>query len=314
MGDAALWASMALVAAVAAAGGFALGRVRWRSIAPAADAPRAVAPVLRALVADDVLLDLLPGGASAAAGAADESLAGEPLARCIPKSLGPDGLVCELVDCAAAHEVGPGVRVTCFFAPQRLDGRKINAFVSVIVSVDAVAEPPRVLLRLPAELAAIPRRRHARKRVSDQRFVRVRLWLAEAEKSPLHFPDAAPDIWVNAYDGRHGEENAVTDISAGGLALEVRAGLVPKGLEPGSAVVLKCSLFQFREKQFKPYWYAGLVRGLGAPNGQNGSNGSDGKLRRIAIGFTHVGAPDARSAQGIAWTERMLQETQGERR
>jgi hypothetical protein len=92
------------------------------------------------------------------------------------------------------------------------------------------------------------------------------------------------------------------------LALEVRASLVPQALTPGSPVVLKCSLFQFREKQFKPYWYAGLVRGLSAPGGP------EGKLKRIAVGFTHVGAPDDKAPQGVAWEARMTTEIQGDRR
>lgn len=307
MDGAALWTSLALTAAVSAACGFALGRSRRRGVAPASGLPQAVGSVLKELVAGAVTLDLLP----AAQEDSSATAVGEPLARCIPRSLGPEGLVCELLDSASPDEVRPGRAVTCVFAPQALSGRKINAFESVIAAMDPALEPPRLILAPPVELLAVPRRRHARKRVNDQRFVRVRLWLAEAEASPVHFPDAAPDIWINAYDDHHGEENAVTNISAGGLALEVRAGLVPRGLAPGSAVVLKCSLFQFKEKQFRPYWYAGVVRGLDAADGPQGA---DGKLRRIAVGFTHVGAPDQGRAQGIAWTARSLNETQGERR
>ncbi|MDR3640295.1 MAG: hypothetical protein P4L39_03135 [Humidesulfovibrio sp.] len=300
MVDAGWWTGMALVAVVSAAIGFVLGRAGRLRVLPALDAPLAVpAPFLKELVARALPLDLLPDGTE---------ISGESLGRCVPRSLGPDGLDCELLDAATPGLAAPGARVTCFFAPQRVDGRKVNAFNTVIAAVDAVAEPPRVLLAAPSEVLAIPRRRHARKRVNDQRFVRVRLWLAEAGTSPIHFADTAPDVWVNAYDGHHGEENAVTDISAGGLALEVRASLVPPGLALGSPVVLKCSLFQFREKQFKPYWYAGLVRGLSAPGGPGG------RLRRIAVGFTHVGAPDDGAPQGVSWEERPVNEPQGDRK
>jgi hypothetical protein len=86
------------------------------------------------------------------------------------------------------------------------------------------------------------------------------------------------------------------------MAMELRAALVPPGLVPGSPVVLKCSLFQFKEKQFKPYWYAGLVRGMNAP---------DEKTRRISVGFTAVGTLDGSAPQGVRWTERIVHETQG---
>lgn len=291
MFDAAWWGQMALVAAVSAACGYVFGRT-GRRVSPALDAPLTVpAPFLKDLAARALALDLVAGEPEGAAGA-------ETLGRCSLRAFGQDGLSCELMDVAGQELPAPGARVTCFFAPQRLEGRKVNAFASVVAAVDAAAEPPRLLLAAPAEVLAVPRRRHARKRVNDQRFVRVRLWLAEAGVTPAYFPDAAPDVWVNAYDGRHGEENAVTDISAGGLALEVRAGLVPAGLVSGSPVVLKCSLFQFREKQFKPYWYAGLVRGVSRHEGAGGG------LLRIAVGFTHVGAADESALQGVAWTPR----------
>jgi hypothetical protein len=245
---------------------------------------------MAALIKRAAPLDLLPGGT------------GEPLARCLPVSAGPEGLVCELLDSAASLELRPGRAVTAIFAPLRQGGRKVNSFATEITAQHSALEPPQVVLNPPLEFTAVPRRRHARKRVSDPRFVHVRLWAADAEASRLFFPEATPDIWINAYDGQNGGENAVTDISPGGLAMEVRAALVPQGLEPGSPVVLKCSLFQFKEKQFKPYWYAGLVRGVSAP---------DDKVRRIAIGFTAVGVLDAGAPQGVRWTERIIHENQG---
>ncbi len=300
MMDAALWAEFTLVVAVAGAGGFLLGRAARRRVLPADGLARvvpsaAMAGFLRDLAAAG--LDITPagGGDPEAEGAGHESLA-----RCTVLSLGPDGLLCELSANAAPDDIRPGARVLCFFPPRRLDGRRVNAFSSVIAAVDAVAEPPRVLFATPTRVLAVARRRHKRKRVSDQRFVRVRLWLAAPGCARPYFPTASPDVWVNAYDGRHGEDNAVTDISAGGLALEVRAGLLPASLIEGSPVVIKCSLFQFREKRFRPYWYAGVVRGLSAGPG-------DG-LRRVAVGFTHVGAPDDAAPQGVAWTAREQQQ------
>jgi len=277
---------LALTAAVCGALGFALGRVRWRRVAPLTESPDAIRKVLAALAAESAQLDLLPAGAAGGSG--------EPLARCLLKSAGPDGLACELLD-SAAEALPPGRELQCFFAPLRLDGRRVSAFAARVSGLDALAEPPRLTLTRPESLLDLPRRRHARKRVSDQRFVRVRLWLADWATSRSHFPEAAPDIWVNAYDGRRGDDNTVTDISAGGLALTVRAALAPPGLAPGSPVVLKCSLFQFREKQFRPYWYAGLVRAVDAQ--------ARGMLR-IAVAFTAVGRPAPEAPQGVLWEAR----------
>jgi hypothetical protein len=316
MGDMAWWASLGLVAAASALGGFALGRLGRLRLAPAKDAsanvaPVDVAPALAALATGGVELDVMPRAWLDASGASalGQDAPYKPLARCIARASGPDGLICEVFASSPELETAVGAPVTCFFTPQRSGGGKINAFETVIASVDTSLEPPRLTLGPPTELLSIPRRRHPRKRVSDQRFVRVRLWLAEPDVSPLHFPDTAPDIRVNAYEGAHSEESAVTDISAGGLALEVPAAQAPSGLARGMAVVLKCSLFMFREKQFKPYWYAGVVRGFGEAQGPGGA-----AMRRIAIGFTHVGAADDKSPQGVSWARRTIDESKGERR
>jgi hypothetical protein len=290
VGDVVLWSGVLLLAALAATGGFVLGRSGWPSRRVAVAQAASPEALTTGLISRAAPLDLLPDNSS------------EPLARCLPRSVGPEGLVCELLESAASLELRPGRAVTCLFAPVRQAAHKVNAFETEIVALHSAFEPPQIVLRPPQEFKAVPRRRHARKRVSDPGFVHVRLWAADAETSRLFFPEATPDLWVNAYDGQNGGENAVTDISPGGLAMEVRAALTPPGLAPGSPVVLKCSLFQFKEKQFKPYWYAGLVRGVSAPGA---------KTRRIAIGFTAVGVLDGTSPQGVRWTERITSETRG---
>ena len=168
MGESAWWASMALVAAVFALGGYVLGRTRRRCVSPALDLPLVVpAPLLKELIARAMPLDLLPGPASGPAGELVSTASREPLARCLPKSLGPDGLICELLDSAALGEAVPGRSVTCYFAPLRQGELKLNAFETVIAGVDPMAEPPVMLLAAPSEMLAMPRRRYPRKRVSD---------------------------------------------------------------------------------------------------------------------------------------------------
>lgn len=279
MEDAGIWTGAMLAGVLFAV----FGALWWRSRGRAGATARNGGPggLIGGLIGESVALDLVPDSG------------GEPLARCVPLEFGPRGLTCELLDCAAPEAVHAGRAVMGFFAPITFEGRKVNAFDTEILSVEATLEPPRILLSAPTQFRSVPRRRHSRKRVSDPRFVRLRLWLADIATSTQYFPEASPDIWINAYDGRHGEENAVSDISAGGLAVEVRAALVPPALAPGMAVVLKCSLFQFRDKQFNPYWYAGTVRAVTTP-GEN--------LRRIAVAFTHVGAPHQLAPQGLVWS------------
>lgn len=294
MGETAIWAGLAVAAACAVLAGLWMAGLRRRSRARATGQAKvrgvdpAVGALLAGLIGEGVALDLVPVAPDGGKGDA-----AEPLARCVPVEAGPGGLVCELLDCAAPDAVHAGLKVQGFFAPLPLAGRKVNALDSEILAMQGADDPPRIVLALPQGLRAVPRRRHPRKKVSDPRFIRLRLWLADVAQSTVYFPEASPDLWINAYDGRHGDENAVSDISPGGLALEVRAALAPAGLAPGARVVLKCSLFQFKDKQFKPYWYAGKVRAVTQP--------AQG-LRRIAVAFSHVGAPDRLAPQGLVWT------------
>lgn len=295
-----LWgwlAALALTAACAAAGGYFFGRGGGRSIAPAEDAPADTLSLLQELAQASIPIDLLPRDA-----AEGGAITATPLARCLPRIIGPGGLTCELLDSGSGEGLALGLPVTCCFAPRRVPGGSVNAFQSVLAALDPLAEPPLVVLTLPGEMLDAPRRRHPRKRVSDQRFLRLRLWLASPGQTPLYFPDAAPDIWINAYDADQGGGSSVTDISTGGVALDVRPGLAPAGLAKGSPVVLKCSLFHFKEKRFRPYWYAGAVRGL-SPQADGGA--------RIAIGFTHVGRIDPAAPQGVAWAQRPENDNQG---
>ncbi len=297
MGETAIWAGLAVGAVLAVFAGLWAVRILRRSKARATAQAKvqgvdpAVGALLAGLIGEGVALDLVPVGPDGGKGGKGEGA--EPLARCVPVEAGPGGLVCELLDCAAPDAVHAGLKVQGFFQPLPLAGRKVNALDSEILAMQGAADPPRIVLALPQGFRAVPRRRHPRKKVSDPRFIRLRLWLADVADSTTYFPEASPDLWINAYDGRHGDENAVSDISPGGLAMEVRAALAPAGLAPGARVVLKCSLFQFKDKQFKPYWYAGSVRAVTEP-----ATG----LRRIAVAFSHVGAPDRLAPQGLVWT------------
>lgn len=294
MGETAIWTGLAVGAVVTVLAGLWIARLLRRRRARTTGQARvqgvdhAVGALLAGLIGEGVALDLVPVGPDGGKGDA-----AEPLARCVPVEAGPGGLICELLDCAAPDAVHAGLKVQGFFQPLPLSGRKVNALDTEILAMQGADDPPRIVLALPQAFRAVPRRRHPRKKVSDPRFIRLRLWLADVAQSTVYFPEASPDLWINAYDGRHGDENAVSDISPGGLAMEVRAALVPAGLAQGARVVLKCSLFQFKDKQFKPYWYAGVVRAVTEP--------AQG-LRRIAVAFSHVGAPDRLAPQGLAWT------------
>ncbi|MDD3311812.1 hypothetical protein [Pseudodesulfovibrio sp.] len=190
--------------------------------------------------------------------------------RCVITSVTGGKIKCEIIERLGPLRVKEGGEVTCVFPPLRTgrDG-KINSLRARVLQSDRSGRTDRIVLSKPLDYAMIPRRRHGRKRVADQQFIRVKLWVADPFASDLAFEDAAPQIGINSFggDGPSQSANAVVNLSDGGIGLLVQDGLLPEACAVGSAVTLNLFMFNFREKAFRPFWYSGRVRAMtgGAP-------------------------------------------------
>ena len=109
-----------------------------------------------------------------------------------------------------------------------------------------------------------PRRKHTRKRVADQQFIRVKLWVANPHSSDISFENAAPHIGVNSFatDGPEQTANAVVNICNGGMGINIQNRVIPETGAVGATVAINLFMFNFKEKTFKPYWYSGQVRSM----------------------------------------------------
>jgi len=191
--------------------------------------------------------------------------------RCVITAVTGGKIKCEIIERLDLLRVDEGGEVVCVFSPLRTsrDG-KINSFRAKVLESDRSGRrTDRIVLSKPLDYAMIPRRKHGRKRVADQQFIRVKLWVADPFASDLAFEDAAPQIGINSFggDGPSQAANAVVNISDGGIGLLVQDGLLPEACAVGSAVTLNLFMFNFREKSFRPFWYSGRVRAMtgGAP-------------------------------------------------
>ena len=195
------------------------------------------------------------------AGPDDETVA----ARCVITAVKTGKIRCEIIERLDVIRTRPGSDLVCVFAPLKTRDGKINSFTATLVDPGRSGRSGnQLILAGPTDYAAIPRRKHVRKRVADQQFIRVKLWSADPGSSDLVFEDAQPHIGVNSFasDGPEQSANAVINISGGGIGLSVLNRLLPDHCAEGSPVVLNLFMFNFREKTFKPYWYAGEVRTL----------------------------------------------------
>jgi len=217
-------------------------------------------------------------------------------ARFVVIGVRPGRIKCEIIERLDVIKTAKGKGVACVFAPLKTRDGKVNTFTATVIKADRDGRnPDRITLSTPADYAFITRRKHARKRVADQQFIRVKLWLEAPSSSDISFEDAAPQIGVNAFtlNGPDQGANGVINISGGGIGLSVLNRLLPETCAPGEQVVLNLFMFNFREKTFKPYWYAGVVRSM-----EEGRPG----FTRMGIEFTDVGQAD-RNTGRLSWIE-----------
>eukprot|EP00831_Metopus_contortus_P079342 TRINITY_DN7872_c0_g1_i4.p1 TRINITY_DN7872_c0_g1~~TRINITY_DN7872_c0_g1_i4.p1 ORF type:complete len:901 (+),score=202.33 TRINITY_DN7872_c0_g1_i4:1304-4006(+) len=248
----------------------------------------------RTLQQKGIIMDVL-------AGPDDEIVA----ARCVITSARSGKIKCEIIERLDVIRTQLGNDLVCVFAPLRTRDGKVNSFTATLVESDRTGRSTNQLtLSGPTDYALIPRRKHSRKRVADQQFIRVKLWVEHPQTSDLIFEDAAPQIGVNSFvpDSMDQGANGVINISDGGIGLSVLNRLLPSTCTQDSPVVINLFMFNFREKTFKPYWYAGLVRSM-----EEGRPG----FTRMGIEFTATAKPDP-STSRLHWID--LQNSLSERR
>lgn len=234
----------------------------------------------RTLQERGVVVDIL-------AGPDDESV----VVRCVITAVKSNKIQCEIIERLDVIRTMPGNDLVCVFAPMKTRDGRINSFTAALTESDRDGrKADRLILAGPNDYAFIPRRKHQRKRVADQQFIRVKLWTASPRTSELAFEDAAPQIGVNSFasDGPDQSANAVINISDGGLGLSVLNRLIPETCTVSTPVVINLFMFNFREKTFKPYWYAGAVRRL-----EDGRPG----FTRMGIEFTATACVDRNSGR-----------------
>ncbi|MBI9081512.1 MAG: hypothetical protein JEY79_17440 [Pseudodesulfovibrio sp.] len=208
----------------------------------------------QSLQQDGVLLDLLDSPD-------DENVS----VRCVITSVRSGKIKCEIIERLDVMKTQEGKEIVCVFAPMKTKTEKVNFFTAKLLESDKSGnKADRLILSSPTAYGVTPRRKHTRKRVADQQFIRVKLWVASPYSSDISFEDAAPQIGVNSFatNGPDQSSNAVVNISNGGLGLSIRNRIIPETCAVGASVAINLFMFNFKEKTFKPYWYSGQVRSM----------------------------------------------------
>lgn len=203
--------------------------------------------------------------------------------RCVLTSVSSGKINCEIIERLDTINVQENDRIMCVFAPMKSDKGKINSFKATLMETDTSGRKlDRIVLSAPDSYGLTPRRKHTRKRVADQQFLRVKLWVENPLASDTAYEDATPHIGINSLtnDNPVQASNAVINISNGGLGLSIKNQVIPETCAQGASVAINLFMFNFREKTFKPYWYVGEIRTM-----EEGRTG----FTRIGIEFTGTG-------------------------
>nr|WP_027177639.1 PilZ domain-containing protein [Maridesulfovibrio bastinii] len=230
----------------------------------------------------------------------DVALPGSPTAICgraVITSIKKDRIKMEMLENSGSVILKPELEVLFMFRPENTSTDKINSFTARLLKTEKKnGLCTSFSAEMPEKFSNTPRRQHRRKRVVDQQFIRVKIWAGDIKNSRDDFSDSVPDLAVNSYDPRAGgqEENSIINISNGGIAVSAINDLVDERFTTDSDVLLNIFMFNFRQKIFKPYWYAGKIRSLE-------EKGPD--KTRLGIEFTHSGIIQDEDEQLLQWYE-----------
>ncbi|WP_319543642.1 hypothetical protein [uncultured Pseudodesulfovibrio sp.] len=217
--------------------------------------------------------------------------------RVVFTSIKSNKITCEIIERLEPLKTGKNRQLFCIFAPTKTQKGKFNSFSTTLLKLGHSTRTANlIVLSAPNEYTLVPRRKHARKKVADQQFIRVKLWFEDPIFSDTSYQDAMPHIGVNSFASDNPEQNSngVVNISNGGIGLSILDRLVPETCSQNSPVVINLFMFNFREKTFKPYWYAGTIRSL-----EEGRPG----FTRMGIEFTSTATPDPSTGR-LNWTTR----------
>lgn len=221
----------------------------------------------------------------------------EIVGRAVVTQAKEDSIKLEIIEDTGISKFTPSSDLVFMFPPEKMGATKVNALTTSIITLECNEDGcGRMTVNPPSAFSLVKRRRHKRKRVIDQQFIRVKLWRGTTDTDETSFADAAPDLAVNSYDPRSTghEDNQVINISNGGIGVSAHQGLVNSKFNINDDVLINIFMFNFRQKVFKPYWYAGKIRTI---------EDMDGTSYRLGLEFTMSGKIRDENEQYIDWAE-----------
>lgn len=183
-----------------------------------------------------------------------------------------NGLVleCDLAELVSEKLLLPGSTVKCIFTEMAYGERRINAFVGKVLQL---SQDRRISIQRTSGFGFIRRRAFARRKVADQRYIKVKVWKIDPEDYDIDtcLDDIEPDITIDNRRTATPKATAeqVLDISKGGMALRAAVRLGGNMMSVNDRVLLAMLMYTPKRKVFIPHLILAEVRGArSAGNGQ----------------------------------------------
>ncbi|NDV25040.1 hypothetical protein [Desulfovibrio sp. JC010] len=164
-------------------------------------------------------------------------------------------------DLVSEDLLAPGAQVKCIFPEMMRDKKKVNAFVG---QVKSKSEEKGMVITRRSSFGFIKRRVFARRKVADQRYIKVKIWRLEAEDYDVDYilDSSEPDVLIDNRKFKTPNPSAeqVLDISKGGIALTAVVREGGNAISRNDKVILCMLIYQPKRQTFQPHLIYAEVR------------------------------------------------------
>ena len=148
----------------------------------------------------------------------------------------------------------PGTQVKCIFPEMVRDKKKVNAFVGFVKSR---SQNKGMVITRRSSFGFIKRRVFARRKVADQRYIKIKIWRLESEDYDVDFilDNMEPDVLIDnrKFQTPNPSVAQVLDISKGGIALTATFRKGGNVISRNDKVLLCMLIYQPARKAFQPH-------------------------------------------------------------
>lgn len=171
-------------------------------------------------------------------------------------------------DLVSEELLAPGDQVKCIFAEMQRGEKKVNAFVGQIASK---SDDKGMVITRRSSFGFIKRRVFARRKVADQRYIKIKIWRLESNDYDIDLilDKVEPEVMIDNRKFKTPNPSAeqVLDISKGGIALMAMMRKGGTAISRNDKVILCMLIYQPKSRTFQPHLIYAEVRaakGLGS--------------------------------------------------